>query len=85
MIELLSDDISHGIHCIAIKLYSQIVVIQFTKFYLVRSPTMFLMFIKVFLLEIYFNLIQYQHISRYLNTLRDALANHVLDRHLKHM
>ena len=32
-----------------------------------------------------FDFIQYQHISRNLNTLTDLLENYVLDRHLQHL
>lgn len=41
MIELLSNSISHGIHCIVIILESQLVVLLLTNVYSVRSPNMF--------------------------------------------
>ena len=41
------------------------------------------MFLQVCLLEMQFDYIEYQHIPRYLNTLTDALVNHVLNRHLQ--
>lgn len=82
MIELLSDAISHGIRHIVIRLDSQLVVLQLTNVFSVRIPTMFRMFMRVLLLERCFDFIQYQHISRNLNTLEDAFPNHVLDRRL---
>ena len=41
-------------------------------------------FLRVSLLERQFDYIKYQHIMRYLNTLTNELANHVLNRHLQH-
>ena len=85
LIELLSDSISFGINHIIITLDSQLVVLQLTSFYTVRNPTLHRMFLRVQLLEGHFDFIQYQHISRNLNTLTDSLANQVFDRHFQHM
>jgi hypothetical protein len=41
--------------------------------------------LRIRLLERHFDYIEYQHISRNLNTLTDALANYVLDRHLNNL
>jgi len=84
LIELLSDAISFGISHIIIRLDSQLVVLQLTSIYTVRNPILHYMFLRVRLLERHFDFIQYQHISRNLNTLTDSLANQVLDRHLRH-
>ena len=85
LIELLSDAISFGINRIIIRLVSQLVVLQLTSIYSIRNPTLLRLFLRVQLLEKHFDFIQYQHISRNLNTLTDSLANQVLDRHLQHM
>lgn len=85
VVELLSDVIAHGILYLVVILDSQIVVIQLDGIYLVRSPIILHMVLRVHLLERHFDFIQYEHISRILNTLKDALANHVLDRHLQRM
>ena len=84
LIELLSDAISFGINHIIIRLDSQLVVLQLTSIYTVRNPTLLRLFLRVRLLERLFDFIQYQHISRNLNTLNDSLANQVLDTHLWH-
>jgi len=82
LIELLSDAISLGIFQIIVRLDLQLVVLQLTNIYIVRNPTIFRMFFRVCILERRFEHIQYQHISRNLNTLTDSLANYVLNRHL---
>ena len=85
IIELLSDAITFGIQCLIVRLDSQLIVLHLNSVYSVRSPTMLRMFLRVRLLERQFDYIKYQHIPRYLNTLTDALANHVLNRHLQHL
>ena len=85
LIKILSDAISFGINRIIIRLDSQLVVLQLTSIYSVRNPTLLRLFLRVRILERNFDFVQYQHISRNLNTLTDSLANQVLDRHLQHM
>ena len=85
LIELLSDAITHGIHRLVVRLDSQLVILQLTGIYSVRNPSIYRMFLRVKILERQFDSIQYQHISRNLNTLTDSLANYVLDRHLQHL
>ena len=85
LIELLSDAISHGIRRLIVKLDSQLVISQLTGVYSIRNPAIHRMFLRVMILERHFDFIQYQHISRNLNTLTDSLANYVLDRHLQHL
>ena len=82
LIELLSNVISHGICHIFNIIDSQLIVLQMTSVYSTRSSTVLCMFLRFHLLEIYFDLLQYQHISRNLNTLTNALDNHVLDTNL---
>ena len=85
LIELLSDAITHGICRLVVRLDSQLIILQLTDIYAVRNPTIYGMFLRVKILERQFDFIQYQHISRSLNTLIDSLANYVLDRHLRHL
>jgi ribonuclease HI len=85
LIELLSDTIAHGIRQLIVRLDSQLVVLQLGGIYSVRNPAIYRMFLRVKILEREFDSIQYQHISRNLNTLTDSLANYVLDRHLQHI
>jgi ribonuclease HI len=85
VIELLVDSISLGIRHLVVRLDSQLVVIQLSNIYSIRSPTLLRVYLRIHLLEHYFDHIEYQHIPRFLNTLTDALANYVLDRHLNHL
>jgi ribonuclease HI len=85
VIELLTDAISLGIRRLVIRLDSQLVVLQLSNVYAIRSPTLLRVYLRIRLLERYFDYIEYQHIPRCLNTLTDALANYVLDRHLRHL
>ena len=85
LIELLSDAITCGIRRLIVRLDSQLVILQLNGIYYVRNPTIYRMFLRVKILERRFDSIQYQHISRNLNTLTDSLANYVLDRHLQHL
>jgi ribonuclease HI len=85
VIELLVDAISLGIHRLVVRLDSQLVVLQLSNVYSIRSPTLLRVYLRIRRLERHFDHIEYQHISRSLNTLADALANYVLDRHLNHL
>jgi ribonuclease HI len=85
IIELLGDSISLGIHHLVMRLDSQLVVLQLSNVYSIQSPTLLWVYLRIRLLEHYFDYIEYQHIPRCLNTLTDALADYVLDRHLNHL
>jgi len=85
VIELLVDAISLGIRRLVVRLDSQLVVLQLSNVYSIRSPTLLRVYLRIRLLERHFDYIAYQHISRNLNTLTDALANYVLDRHLNNL
>jgi ribonuclease HI len=85
VIELLIDTISLRIHHLVVRLDSQLVVLQLSNVYTIRSPTLLRVYLQIRLLERHFSYIEYQHIPRCLNTLTDALANYVLDRHLNHL
>jgi ribonuclease HI len=82
VIKLLTDVISLSIHHLIVRLDSQRVVLQLSNIHSIRSPTLLRVYLIICLLERNFDYIEYQHIPRYLNTLTDALADYVLDRHL---
>src|SRR6202020_695154 len=83
VIELLSESISFGIRSLIVRLDSELVVLQLNRFYAIRNPVLLRLFLRVRLLEREFDYIEYQHIPRSLNTLADAIASQVLDRHLR--
>ena len=83
VIELLAEAINLGIRALVVNLDSQLVVHQLNGQYSVRDHRILRLYLRVRLLERNFDFITYQHIPRQLNTLTDALANHVLDRHLR--
>jgi hypothetical protein len=85
VIELLTESISLGIHHLVVQLDSQLVVLQLSNIYSIISPTLLRVYLRVRLLEREFDYLEYQHIPINLNTLTDALANYVLDRHLQHL
>ena len=85
VIELLTEAINLGIHALVVNLDSQLVVHQLNGHYSVRDHRILRLYLRVKLLEMNFDFITYQHIPRRLNTLTDALTNHVLDIHLHNM
>ena len=85
LIELLSDAMAHGIRQLVVKLNPQLVILQLTGIDSVQNPAIYHMFLRVRILETQFDSVQYEQISRNLNTLTDSLANYVLDRHLQHL
>ena len=85
VIELLIYSILLEICHLVVRLDSQLVVLQLSNSYTIRSPTLLRVYLRIHLLECYFDYIEYQHIPRCLNTLTDALDNYVFDRHLDHL
>ena len=83
VIELLSESISFGIRILIVRLDSELVVLQLNRVYEIRNPLLLRLFLKVRLLEREFDYIEYQHIPRRLNTLADAIASRVINRHLR--
>ena len=83
VVELLSESISFGIRRLIVRLDSELVVLQLNRVYAIRNPVLLRLFLRVRLLEREFDYIEYQHIPRSLNTLADAIASRVLDRHLR--
>ena len=84
VIELLVNSISHGIVHLQVRLESQLIVSQLNGSYQVCNPMLLRNFLRVRLLERYFEFISYDHIPRSYNHLSDALANFILDWHLYH-
>eukprot|EP00253_Pinus_taeda_P021732 PITA_21732 len=85
VIELLSEAIALDIQELVVNLDSQLVVLQLNGNYSIRNPQILRMYLCICLLERSFYYITYHHIPRHMNTLTDALANYVLDRHLRNM
>jgi ribonuclease HI len=85
VIELLVDAISLVIRHLVVRLDSQLIVLQLSNVYTIRSPTLLRVYFRIRLLEHYFDYIEYQHIPRCLNALTDSLENYVLGRHLNHL
>jgi len=83
VIELLTESISFGIRRLIVRLDSELVVLQLNRFYAIRNPVLLRLFLRVRLLEHEFDYIEYQHIPRSLNTLADAIASRMLNRHLR--
>ena len=84
VIELLHDALSLGISRLQVYLDAQLVVSQLNRIYRVHDPTLHRRFLRVRLLERYFDYITYFHVPRSLNQITDTLANHILDWHLAH-
>ena len=84
VIELLVDAIHHSIDHLIVRLDSQLVVSQLNGVYNIRNPTLLQKYLHIKLLERQFQFITYEHILRRLNHVSDALANYVLDWHLRH-
>jgi ribonuclease HI len=85
VIELLRDALSHGISHLWVHLDAQLVVSQLNGVYHIHDPTLHRRFLRVHLLEHYFDYITYIHVPRHSNQLTDTLENHVLDWHLSHI
>ena len=85
VIELLSKAITLGIRELVVNLDSQLVVLQLNGKYSTMNPQILRIYLHIHLLERHFDYITYHHIPRCMNTLTDALANYVLDRHLRNM
>ena len=83
--ELLTEAVDLGIRELLVYLDSKLVVLQFNGHYSIRSPSILHLYLRIRLLEINFDYITYQNIPRHMNTLTDAVANMVLDRHLRNL
>lgn len=85
VIELLVEVVNLGIRALVVNLDSQLVIHQLNGQYFIRDQRILRLYLCVRLLEINFDFITYQHIPRRLNTFSNALANHVLDRHMRNI
>ena len=85
VLELLNEAVNLGIHALLVYLDSQLVVLQLNGHYSVRNPSILCLYLRIRLLEINFDYITYQPIPRHMNALTDAVANLVLDRHLRNL
>eukprot|EP00253_Pinus_taeda_P022194 PITA_22194 len=85
IIELLSEAIALDIRELVVNLDSQLLVLQLNEKYSVRNPQILRMHLRIRLLERNFDYITSHHIPRHMSTLTDALANYMLDRHLRNM
>ena len=85
MLELLTEAVDLGIRELLVYLDSQLVVSQLNGHYSVRNPSILHLYLRIRLLEINFDYITYQHIPGHMNTLTDAVANMVLDIHLRNL
>ena len=81
VIELLYESISFGIRSLIVNLDLELVVLHLNRVYVIRNPILLRLLLRVCLLEREFDYIKYQHIPRYLNTLADAVASRMLNRH----
>ena len=80
--KMLSEAIALDIKELVVNLDSQLVILQLNEQYSVRNPQILRTYLRICLLERHFYYISHHHIPRRMNTLTDALANYVLDRHL---
>ena len=85
ILELLNEAVNLGIHALLVYLDSQLVVLKLNGHSLVRNPSILHLYLRIRLLERNFYYITYQHIPSHMNTLIDAVANLVLDRHLRNL
>ena len=83
VIKLLSESISFGIRSLIVRLDSELIVLQLNRVYAIRNPVLLRLFLRVRLLEREFDYIEYQHIPRHLNTLADAFASSITNKHLQ--
>jgi ribonuclease HI len=84
VVEFLCDALLHGISHLRIYLDAQLVVFQLNGVYHIYDPTLNQQFLRVRILERFFDYIMYIHVPRRLNQMADTLANQVLDWHFPH-
>ena len=85
VLELLIESVNLGICTLLVNLDSQLVVLQLNDHYSVRNTCILRLYLHIRLLEIHFDFITYEHIPIWMNKLTDAIANIVLDRHLRNL
>jgi ribonuclease HI len=84
VIELLHDALSLGIYHLRVYLDDHLFVSQLNGVYNIYDLNLHQCFLKVRLLERFFDYITYIHVPRRLNQITYTLDNHVLDWHVAH-
>jgi hypothetical protein len=84
IIEILRDALLYGIYHLQVFMDSQLVVLQLNGVYQVQYPLLLWFFLRVHLLERFFEFITYEHAPRRDNELDVSYANYVLDWHVYH-
>ena len=84
-IGLLTKYSSLGISHMVILLDSQLMVSQLNLVYVFRNPIFLQPYLRICFLERSFDYIHYEHIPKELNTMRNLLANYILNWHLPHI
>jgi ribonuclease HI len=84
VIEFLCDSLSHGISHLQVYIDAQLVVSQSNGVYHIYDPTFHQRFLRLHLLECYFDYIMCIHVPRRFNHMTYTLYNQVLDWHVAH-
>ena len=84
VIKLLTEALANDVREIRVYLDSELVVQHLNRVYTIRNPMFLRNFLRVRLLERYFEQVTYHHIPIHLNVVADSLANYVLDWHIAH-
>jgi ribonuclease HI len=84
VIILLTEASSLGISHMIINLDSQFVVCQINRIYAIHNHILLRLHLLVFRIKRMFDLIEYKHIPRGINTTSYSLANYIMDRYLAH-
>ena len=85
ILEFLNEVVNLGIRALLVYLDSQLLVLHLNGHYSVRNPCILRLYLCIRLLDKNFDYITYKHIPRQMNTLKDVVANMVLDRHLRNL
>ena len=84
MIGSLTKDASRDIDHLVVFMDSQLVVSHLNHVYAIQNPVLLHLFWSVFLLEISFETITYQHVPRSCNIVADSSTNYMLDWYISH-
>ena len=84
VIALMNNTSTLGICSLVVRLDSELIILRLTSHYSIRNPVLYRKYLRVRLLECWFDAISYEHIPRELNSLADSLPNDILDWHLSH-
>jgi ribonuclease HI len=84
VIKILTEASSLGVSRMIINLDSQLMVYQLNQIYTIDNPILLLLHLQVHRLEGMFDIIEYRHIPREINTILYSLSNYIMDRYLRH-